>query len=431
MKFIFADCLDYIDPGYDFLHDENSSGRKPYWDDQFPHEYLDTSPYDGILVSRAIVGDHKIKGKYTDAQSMRFRREGARTFLRYNGTKFNDKPIFGDCGAFQYSNLPAPPYTPTDTIEFYEDAGFTHGFSIDHIIFEFNAELIGMEGGSENARERFEITLSLADEFIQKCHSWKSSFKPIGVVQGWSPGSMAEAARRLVSMGYDYLAIGGLVPLKVQDIHIAIQSVMEATSNRPDIKLHLLGFAKADKLHEFARYHISSFDTSSPLIRAFKDDLQNYYLCQPDGSMDYYTAIRIPQAFENFTLARKVRTGECSQEELCKFEIGALSALRAFDKGEGSLETTLDAIMDYSKLLLWSNKSSVTSNENRINRYREVYRRTLENKPWQNCHCRVCREAAVEVIIFRASNRNKRRGIHNLAMYHQHVKKIRGDASAF
>jgi queuine/archaeosine tRNA-ribosyltransferase len=431
VKFIFADCLDYIDPGYDFLHDENSRGRKPYWDDQFPHEYLDTSPYDGILVSRAIVGDHMVKGKYTNSQSMRFRREGARTFLRYNGTRFADKPIFGDCGAFQYSRLPAPPYTTTDTIEFYEDGGFTHGLSIDHIIFEFNAELIGMEGGSENDRERFDITLSLAHEFIQKCRSSKASFKPIGVVQGWSPGSMAEAARTLVRMGYDYLAIGGLVPLKVQDIHIAIQSVIEATSDQVDIKLHLLGFAHADKLHEFARYSITSFDTTSPLIRAFKDDSQNYYMCQSDGSMDYYTAIRIPQAFENMILARKVRMGECSQEELCRLEVGALSALRAFDKGEVSLETTLDAIMAYSKLLLWSNKSSAASNENRINRYREYYRRTLAKKPWQHCHCRVCREAAVEVIIFRGSNRNKRRGIHNLAMYYQHVKKIRGDASAF
>ena len=40
MKFIFADSLDYVDPGYDFLTDRFSPGRQAYWDDQFPHEIL-------------------------------------------------------------------------------------------------------------------------------------------------------------------------------------------------------------------------------------------------------------------------------------------------------------------------------------------------------------------------------------------------------
>ena len=112
MKFIFADCLDYIDPNYDFENDEYHKGRRPYWDDQFPHEYLGYAPYDGMLVSRAIVGDHKFSGQYTQSQAMRFRRVGARKFLRFDAPQFNSMPIFGDCGAFQYCKLEVPPYTP-------------------------------------------------------------------------------------------------------------------------------------------------------------------------------------------------------------------------------------------------------------------------------------------------------------------------------
>ena len=44
-------------------------------DDQFPHEYLGSAPYDGILVSMGIVGDHKFPGKYITtehAQLLRF-----------------------------------------------------------------------------------------------------------------------------------------------------------------------------------------------------------------------------------------------------------------------------------------------------------------------------------------------------------------------
>ena len=81
MKFLYADSIDTVDPNYDFIEERSKPGRKIYWDDQFPHEYLGTPPYDGLLVSRGIVGDHKFAGKYTQSQSMRFRRVGARKFL--------------------------------------------------------------------------------------------------------------------------------------------------------------------------------------------------------------------------------------------------------------------------------------------------------------------------------------------------------------
>ena len=76
MKFIFADSLDHVDPGYDFLRDRYSEGRTPYWDDAYPHEIMGYAPYKGMLVSRGIVGGAAVGGKYTEAQSMRFRRVG-------------------------------------------------------------------------------------------------------------------------------------------------------------------------------------------------------------------------------------------------------------------------------------------------------------------------------------------------------------------
>ena len=55
-----------------------------------------------------------------------------------------------------------PPYTPEDTVEFYDDGDFTHGCSVDHIIFDFDETLAGMEGGTAEARRRFDITLENA-----------------------------------------------------------------------------------------------------------------------------------------------------------------------------------------------------------------------------------------------------------------------------
>jgi hypothetical protein len=80
-----------------------------------------------------------------------------------------------------------------------------------------------------------------------------------------------------------------------------------------DVDLHVLGFAKADDLAEFRSFRITSFDTTSPLLRAFKDNKSNYYLRRPDGRLNYYTAIRVPQAIENTKLLRLADLGRLGQ----------------------------------------------------------------------------------------------------------------------
>ena len=58
---------------------------------------------------------------------------------------------------------------------------------------------------------------------------------------------------------------------------------------------------------------------------------------------------------------------------------------------------------------------------------RARYERTLLDRPWTRCSCPICREASIEVMLFRASNRNKRRGIHNLHVFHTHLSQFRQD----
>lgn len=417
MKFIYADSLDVVDPGYDFLRDRNAEGRTPYWDDVYPHELLGYAPYDGILVSRGIVGGDKIGGKYSESQAMRFRRVGARRFLRLERPDFAHLPIFGDCGAFTYHTEEVPPYTPEDTAEFYDDGGFTHGCSVDHIIFDFDAALSGMEGGTPEIHRRFEITLENAAAFRSACRHMSNRFVPLGVIQGWSPGSMAEAARRLCAMGYTYLALGGTVPLKAPQIRAGLQAIRDAVPS--GTRLHVLGFAKADEIESFLPFNITSFDTTSPLIRAFKDARANYYLPGTDGRLNYYTAIRIPQATENTKLQRLAKRGALHQEALVALERSALAALRAYDRGEADLEETLDAVLAYATPATLGSEVGELPGLGRglVAGLRERYRRTLEDRPWSRCGCPVCRSLGVEVAIFRGSNRNKRRGIHNLGVY--------------
>ncbi len=81
------------------------------------------------------------------------------------------------------------------------------------------------------------------------------------------------------------------------------------------------------------------------------------------------------------------------------------TALRKYDAGRLNLNSCLSALLSYDRLLGRGEFSS--------NSLRDHYRRTLENRPWRNCKCQICREIGIDVAIFRGYNRNKRRGAHN------------------
>jgi hypothetical protein len=424
MKYIYADSMDHVDPGFDFRADRNAAGRNPYWDDAYPHEIMGYAPYDGVLVSRGIVGDHRVKGKFSEAQAMRFRRVGARKFLRLDKPEFANLSIFGDCGAFTYHKQRVPPYSAEDMVEFYHEGEFTHGCSVDHIIFDYHESVRGMEGGTQEARARYDITLANAQTFLKLAKKHSGRFTPLGVIQGWSPDSMAEAARRLWKMGYRYLAVGGMVPLKTPQVMRAVGAIRDAVPAAAEV--HILGFAKADDIKLFAPLRITSFDTTSPLLRAFKDKKNNYYLPGRGGRLQYYTAIRIPQALENSKLMRLVKQGTVRQEKLVELERRALEQLRAYDVGRTTLEKALDSVVAYGSLAELGAPIEVVPGAASIDDLRSRCLRTLTDRPWKRCGCPICKALSVEVIIFRGSNRNKRRGIHNMGVFHTHVASIGG-----
>jgi hypothetical protein len=431
MKFLYSDTQDFVDPGYDFLNDRTSPGRERYWSDVYAHEFMDPAPYDGLLIAMSAVrqaaGVATSKVRYSTREEQRLLRDGARKFLRFGGPRFKDAMLMGDCGAFAYADHPVPAYSPEEVVEFYIEAGFTHGVSPDHIIFDCDLNNPPEMSVGGDVRQRYAITLANAEVFLGLVRREGMPFEALGPVQGWSPNSMAEAAHRLERMGYRYLAIGGLVPLKVATIKAVLSVIRKRI--KPDTMIHLLGFAKADSIHEFTDFGISSFDSTSPLIRAFKDDKANYYAHGLDGKLEYYTAIRIPQAIENTRLMQGIKRGDFSAEDLHKRERRALDEMRAFDRGASTVVATLDAVMDYHQFLVRGDGTGAEQQDKGLDKTAALVQRTLEHQPWKECGCDVCRSIGVEVIIFRSSNRNKRRGFHNLGVYHRHLLKTLGEAA--
>lgn len=407
MKYFFPDSQDIVDPTFDFEREDRSRERVRQRDDQYAHEVFSTPTYDGLLVSKGIVDGIKgSSGKYTLAQRHRLYRVGGREFFRTESL-----PIIGDCGAFTYVREDIPPYSVDEVLNFYDDCDFDLGISVDHVILAYN-EKFDHVNSSDNKEvvghlERQKLTLELASEFLTTHKAAGLRFKPVGVAQGWSPKSYSASVAALQDMGYDYIALGGMVPLKTKDILACLETIQEIRN--PDTKLHLLGVTRVDSIPTFEKFGVASFDSTSPLRQAFKDDRDNYYTLDRT-----YTAIRVPQVSANPQLLRNISSGKLSQDTARQMEKTALDALRRFDAGECSLEETLDAVDSYDRFC-----------DPRKN-HREIYREVLLDAPWKNCPCDVCLRLGYHVILFRGAERNRRRGFHNVWTFYRRLKNAFG-----
>lgn len=411
MKFFFPDSQDLVDPSFDFTLEKRSADRLRHRDDVFAHEVFTDPVYDGLLVSKGIVdGVGPSSGKYTLAQRHRLLRVGARDFFRLDSSPDRTLPIMGDCGAFTYFREKEPPYTVDEVLDFYVECRFDLGISVDHVILAYEPSWDSPTGGPlapTEVRERQEITLQLASEFLTKHRSRRLSFEPLGVAQGWSPKSYAVSVNALEKMGYKYIALGGMVPLKTREILACLEAVSSA--RRLETRLHMLGVTRTESVEAFKNFGVVSFDSTSPLRQAFKDDKDNYY------TMDRtYTAIRIPQVEGNPALQKRIRAGIVSQEQARRLERACLDSIKKFAARECSIDDTLAFLREYEELYAPGHDHSA------------VYRQTLTDQPWKNCPCDVCRRLGYHVILFRGAERNRRRGFHNIWVFYRRLHRELG-----
>ena len=407
MQFFFPDSQDLVDPTFDFETEKRSETRIRQRDDHYAHEVFRKPPYDGMLVSKAIVeGTGGATGRYTLGQQRRFFTQGAKEFLRLpEGMK-----LMGDCGAFTYVKEKAPRVTVDEVTRFYEDGGFDYGASIDHIILPYKPEwdlnVPGIEDVPEDCRMRQEITIGLARDFLKNAKKQKVGFEPLGIIQGWSPKSYLKGLSALQKMGYKYIALGGMVPLKSEEILEVLETLspkLKATT-----RLHLFGVTRLSHVKQFAKHGVVSFDSTSPLTQAFKEDKGNYYSKERN-----YSAIRVPQVDINVKLKNRILSGQVKQKEAFRLERACLEGLRKFDKRRFSRPKLIQLLAEYQELYGSSRNYAVE------------YEAVLKARPWKDCKCPVCQRLGINVIIFRGAERNRRRGFHNVYVTHNRLKRIR------
>ncbi|WP_329346213.1 tRNA-guanine transglycosylase DpdA [Streptomyces microflavus] len=395
MKFYFPDSQDQVSPSYDFPNDEHSPFRVRQRDDLYAHQAVTPAPYEGILVSKAIVdGSAKGAGKYTTPQRERLYRLGVRDFFRLP----KEMSSLGDCGAFNYIDEEIPPYSVNEVLDFYEGCGFDEGVSIDHVIFGY------APGAAESDVDqawvtRRRISLKLAEDFISAVEARGNKIEPLGAAQGWSPASYADSVVRLQEMGYKRIALGGMVPLRTPEIMDCLDKINEVRDR--DTNLHLLGITRINSMEKFFERGVSSFDSTSAFRQAFMDERNNYHTADRT-----YTAIRVPQVDGNPMLKRLILAGAVSQAAAIKGERECLQALRAYGKREAKLPEAVAALDNYLTLV----------DETKKQKYLTSYEETLDDRPWEDCSCLLCKALGIEIVIFRGSERNKRRGFHNMTV---------------
>jgi hypothetical protein len=148
---------------------------------------------------------------------------------------------------------------------------------------------------------------------------------------------------------------------------------------------------------------VTSFDSTSAFLQAFKDDKDNYHTADRT-----YTAIRVPQVDGMPRLRAQILAGQVDQDAAIERERACLRALQEYDAGNISARQVINALQHYNEIL-------------GLQDYAGAYHEVLDDAPWKTCPCNICTKAGINVLLFRGSERNKRRGFHNLYVFRRRL----------
>jgi len=409
--YFLPDWDDFLDLDFDFKTDRfSTTSRKGRREEHCSELMKPARICDGILVSLAQhVGTKGLLRRVDIADEKSL----APKSLRKHFGLAADQWAFGDCGAFSYSAEREPTISIRQAVALYDLYDFDLGASVDHIPL---AEVGGPDGKRalsdyERAR-RVKLTRDNAEEFIRLHGAMHANFIPVGVVQGIHPSGYARQLCEYRDMGYGFIALGGLVPRSDSEVIGILGAVQrELKKLNWDPWIHLLGIFRPELQQQFRLSGIRSFDSATYFRKAWLRSDQNYLA----SNGQWYGAIRVPLTSDARTMVRLRNSGK-SLPRIQDMERAALDSLRSFSLGKIDIEECLRTVLRYDRLL--------STDADDRDHLKKIYRRTLEDRPWEDCNCNVCREIGINALIFRGLNRNKRRGAHNTLQLFSSLKRI-------
>ena len=402
--YFFPDWDDYVyEP---FQAEETDEDRSPE-NRKYAHEiFKDDPPYDGLLVSLAQL-------RIRNGRLSRLNKEESPNFR--DEMQVPDRLLlFGDCGAFSYINDSEPSLSCETAASLYDQFGFDLGTSVDHIPISSISK--------KKQRYRMNLTAEYAKEFLEIHRKHDYQFDPIGSIQGITAKHYAKFASEYVEWGYKHIALGGLVRRQDSEILEIVAAVREALQRHTrgkdeNIWVHLFGILRPNLQPIFRELGVSSFDSASYLRKAWSCPSRNYFM--DDGKYGkWYSSIRVP--FSTSKPMREVAESNprfSNNGAMQELEEECLKNLKLFDDKEISKEEVLESVNEYSALL---------QRKKTYNHFSERHQELLNERPWKKCKCKVCKDAGINIVVFRGANRNRRRGFHNTwVFYHKILSRVR------
>ena len=409
IKYVMPDWDDYLDTGFDFVHDTFSTSEDGVANKSYLHEIMgDDTPYDGILVSLNQID--KKKGALK-----KYGISGADKTIREIMRIPDHIQVIGDCGAFSYKDKDEPSIDPIKAAKLYNDYGFDIGASVDHMIVD-EISIINNEGKQEKKaltdqekEARVQLTVDNARVFINEVRDKGYHFTPMGSIQARTPQEYAHVFDMYINMGYRQVALGSLIPKDDETIRSIITEVGGHYRRLPDcirrdVGIHLFGILRPSLFEIYAENGVASFDSASYFRKAWLKSDRNYL----GSNGTWYAAIRVPQS----ALPRNRNTlikAKHDIKEVEALERTVLTILNDFNENS-NIETTLNTIIKYDSFFERTSGSG--------EKLRESYRQVLTDRPWEQCECSICRQIGIHALIFRGYNRNKRRGFHNTYVFY-------------
>ena len=407
-SYFLPDWDDLLDPDFNFEQDAFSAKTRVERGDKHCCVLMQPEQMcDGVLVSLAQNGTSKgplrrLHGTEPGALSpLPLRSQFGLSTTQY---------LFGDCGAFSYVNEDLPTISVEQAVALYELYGFDFGASVDHIPVKTIKRNEGKILLSEGQRqERVDLTRENAKAFIEAANRRKAVFNPVGTIQALNADQYAQCVRDYFDLGYRHIALGGLVPLRDNEIESVVRAVV---STADDLKerpwIHLFGVFRPELQDLFQELKIDSFDSATYFRKAWLRSTQNYL----GKNGRWYAALRVPMTNDGRT-RKRLMDADADIGELEKEERRVLELLCQYDNEQSTIGEVLEAILSYDQHLA---RSSETQS------MRGQYRRTLQDRPWRMCECPFCKEIGIHMLIFRGANRNKRRGAHNTLMLYGNTR---------
>jgi hypothetical protein len=196
---------------------------------------------------------------------------------------------------------------------------------------------------------------------------------------------------------------------EILEICCAVRAAIQSRNRteQENVWLHLFGILRPKIQSCFRLLGVSSFDSASYLRKAWLRSDQNYL--SPGGDR-WYSAIRVPISSSK-RLREAAEQKSVPAERLREMERRCLTALTNFDGTDKTHREVVEAVNEYGPLL---------ERRGEGNHFIEKHNALLTDRPWERCRCPVCRDLGIEVVVFRGTGRNKRRGFHNTwVLYHK------------